>query len=77
MSGMDQVLEIHGMRIAGPAISPADQFLTESDSDLVCQAGARWMDINEMLKDRGIPLFFPVGLRCSSHFGFPTHVPIA
>ena len=32
----------------------------EKDGDLVCQAGARWMDINEELKDRGIPLFFPL-----------------
>ncbi|PFH45972.1 hypothetical protein AMATHDRAFT_70823 [Amanita thiersii Skay4041] len=30
------------------------------DSDLVCQAGARWMDINETLKKKGIPLFFPI-----------------
>ena len=33
----------------------------EKDGDLVCQAGARWMDINEELKERGIPLFFPLG----------------
>ncbi|KAF8727625.1 hypothetical protein AX14_007190 [Amanita brunnescens Koide BX004] len=30
------------------------------DSDLVCQSGALWMDINEMLKEKGIPLFFPI-----------------
>ncbi|KAK2462670.1 hypothetical protein APHAL10511_005286 [Amanita phalloides] len=30
------------------------------DSDLVCQSGARWMDINETLKEKGIPLFFPI-----------------
>ncbi|KAF8889768.1 D-lactate dehydrogenase cytochrome oxidoreductase [Gymnopilus junonius] len=30
------------------------------DSDLTCQAGARWEDINQVLKDRGIPLFFPL-----------------
>ena len=33
---------------------------SEEDSDLVCQPGARWMDINETLKEKGIPLFFPV-----------------
>lgn len=33
---------------------------TEADSDLICQPGARWMDINETLKKKGIPLFFPV-----------------
>ncbi|KAF8157801.1 FAD-linked oxidase-like protein [Crassisporium funariophilum] len=32
----------------------------EADSDLVCQPGARWMDINETLKEKGIPLFFPI-----------------
>ncbi|KAH8096793.1 hypothetical protein BXZ70DRAFT_1072326 [Cristinia sonorae] len=32
----------------------------EADSDLVCQPGARWMDINAMLKQKGIPLFFPL-----------------
>ncbi|KAF9565039.1 FAD-binding domain-containing protein [Agrocybe pediades] len=26
----------------------------------VCQPGARWMDINETLKEQGIPLFFPI-----------------
>ncbi|KDR83282.1 hypothetical protein GALMADRAFT_206873 [Galerina marginata CBS 339.88] len=39
-----------------------DQILAihETDSDLVCQPGARWMDINETLKEKGIPLFFPI-----------------
>ncbi|KAG6878896.1 hypothetical protein C0992_006833 [Termitomyces sp. T32_za158] len=32
----------------------------EADSDLVCQPGAKWMDVNDMLKDKGIPLFFPL-----------------
>ncbi|KAI0772190.1 FAD-linked oxidase-like protein [Irpex lacteus] len=32
----------------------------EADSDLVCQPGARWMDINDTLKKKGIPLFFPI-----------------
>ncbi|KDQ60603.1 hypothetical protein JAAARDRAFT_55331 [Jaapia argillacea MUCL 33604] len=32
----------------------------ENDGDLVCQSGARWEDINETLKDKGIPLFFPL-----------------
>lgn len=32
----------------------------EADSDLICQAGTRWEDINQTLKDKGIPLFFPV-----------------
>ncbi|KAI0362722.1 D-lactate dehydrogenase cytochrome oxidoreductase [Trametes cingulata] len=32
----------------------------EDDSDLVCQAGVRWEDINSTLKEKGIPLFFPL-----------------
>lgn len=32
----------------------------EADSDLVCQPGIRWMDINDTLKKKGIPLFFPM-----------------
>ncbi|KAF8625917.1 hypothetical protein AX17_006643 [Amanita inopinata Kibby_2008] len=32
----------------------------EADSDLVCQPGARWMDINDTLKKKGVPLFFPI-----------------
>ncbi|GBE82161.1 FAD-linked oxidase-like protein [Sparassis latifolia] len=43
-------------------LSGMDQILEihEADSDLVCQSGARWMDINETLKKKGIPLFFPL-----------------
>ncbi|KDQ51241.1 hypothetical protein JAAARDRAFT_41303 [Jaapia argillacea MUCL 33604] len=32
----------------------------EEDSDLVCQPGARWMDVNDTLKEKGIPLFVPL-----------------
>jgi len=32
----------------------------EEDGDLVCQAGARWDEINRTLEEKGIPLFFPV-----------------
>lgn len=46
------------------AISAADPrnsaFYSEEDSDLVCQPGVGWMEINETLKAKGIPLFFPV-----------------
>ncbi|KAI0344008.1 hypothetical protein BDW22DRAFT_1119218 [Trametopsis cervina] len=34
--------------------------LNEKDGDLVAQAGAKWVDINAMLKEKGIPLFFPL-----------------
>ena len=36
--------------------------LTESDGDLICQSGARWEQINDTLKEKGIPLFFPVSI---------------
>jgi len=32
----------------------------EADSDLVCQPGIGWMEINETLKGKEIPLFFPL-----------------
>ncbi|KAM6500634.1 D-lactate dehydrogenase cytochrome oxidoreductase [Amanita muscaria] len=34
--------------------------INEADSDLTCQAGARWEDVNETLRTKGIPLFFPL-----------------
>lgn len=34
--------------------------INEADGDLRCQPGAKWEDINNTLKDRGIPLFFPL-----------------
>ncbi|KAK7449632.1 D-lactate ferricytochrome c oxidoreductase [Stygiomarasmius scandens] len=34
--------------------------INETDSDLVCQSGAKWEDINQTLKEKGIPLFFPL-----------------
>ncbi|GLB35075.1 putative d-lactate dehydrogenase [Lyophyllum shimeji] len=43
-------------------MSGMDQILqiNEADSDLICQSGARWEDINATLKEKGIPLFFPL-----------------
>ncbi|KAI8978891.1 FAD-linked oxidase-like protein [Trametes punicea] len=32
----------------------------EADSDVVCQPGLRWMDLNAELQKKGIPLFFPL-----------------
>lgn len=32
----------------------------ESDADVVCQAGVTWNHLNETLKEKGIPLFFPL-----------------
>jgi hypothetical protein len=42
---------------------------SETDADLTCQSGTRWEDINRILEDKGIPLFFPV--RSSMTFAIP------
>ncbi|EJD53239.1 D-lactate dehydrogenase cytochrome oxidoreductase [Auricularia subglabra TFB-10046 SS5] len=34
--------------------------INQEDSDLVCQAGARWEEINHTLEEKKIPLFFPL-----------------
>ncbi|KAG1757412.1 D-lactate dehydrogenase cytochrome oxidoreductase [Suillus lakei] len=34
--------------------------INEADGDLRCQPGAKWEDINNTLKDKDIPLFFPL-----------------
>lgn len=34
--------------------------INESDADAVCQAGVTWNDLNETLREKGIPLFFPL-----------------
>lgn len=43
-------------------MSGMDQILNINvgDGDLTCQSGARWEDINQTLKDKNIPLFFPL-----------------
>ncbi|KAK0190619.1 FAD-linked oxidase-like protein [Armillaria mellea] len=32
----------------------------EADSDMVCQPGIGWVEINDTLEEKGIPLFFPI-----------------
>ncbi|TFK85454.1 hypothetical protein K466DRAFT_664480 [Polyporus arcularius HHB13444] len=32
----------------------------EQDSDVICQPGIGWMELNDILKQKGIPLFFPL-----------------
>ncbi|KAF8906305.1 FAD-linked oxidase-like protein [Gymnopilus junonius] len=34
--------------------------INEKDSDLVCQPGIGWVDVNNTLAEKGIPLFFPI-----------------
>jgi FAD/FMN-containing dehydrogenase len=64
MSGMDNIIAIHGasplFNSAFPAVDLRNPVLLEEDSDLVCQPGVGWTEINETLKEKGIPLFFPV-----------------
>lgn len=58
---MNKILEIHGMYMdLRWQICFVLTVSIEDDGDLVCQAGARWEDINQTLKEKGIPLFFPV-----------------
>lgn len=61
MSGMDNILQINGKLT--PFLNGLyynRRNLTEADGDMTCQSGARWEQINETLKEKGIPLFFPV-----------------
>ena len=61
LSGMDKILSINGecvFLLRGRR--GANDLVIVDDADLVCQAGARWEDINHHLQDEGIPLFFPV-----------------
>ena len=48
------------VRLEFPNILTFTYYVLEADGDLTCQAGARWEDINQELKNKGIPLFFPV-----------------
>ena len=57
---MDKILRINGKSGVMQFVVRVLNCVTEADGDLVCQAGARWEDINQVLKDKGIPLFFPV-----------------
>jgi D-lactate dehydrogenase (cytochrome) len=61
MSGMDKILSINGKWSSlsrTRKLSEATNLV--DDSDLVCQPGARWEDINDVLREKKIPLFFPV-----------------
>jgi hypothetical protein len=51
---MDKILEIHGTYLSAAWIYSVFKPHTEADSDLVCQPGARWMDINATLEKKGI-----------------------
>jgi FAD/FMN-containing dehydrogenase len=64
MSGMDKILKINGLRTPVTILQFLIQLQLEADGDLVCQAGARWEDINGTLAEKGIPLFFPASPSC-------------
>ncbi|KAG6910090.1 hypothetical protein DXG01_013142 [Tephrocybe rancida] len=59
-----QIRSVHKHVVGGICVdlSGMDRILDihEADSDLVCQPGAKWMDINDTLQEKGIPLFFPL-----------------
>lgn len=60
---MDKIIQINGMQhISTPKFPLTLGMVTEEDGDLICQAGARWEDINQALRSKNIPLFFPVRL---------------
>lgn len=40
----------------------------------MCQAGARWEDINSFLAEKGIPLFFPVRPLPDTFLQFVQHI---
>jgi D-lactate dehydrogenase (cytochrome) len=60
---MDKIIAIHGVFLS-PICDLHCWFeklcLSEEDSDLICQPGVGWTEINEVLKEKDIPLFFPV-----------------
>ncbi|KAJ3998891.1 FAD-linked oxidase-like protein [Lentinula boryana] len=43
--------------------------INEADSDLVCQPGVGWVEINDTLREKGIPLFFPIDPAPSATLG--------
>ena len=69
MSGMDKILAINGKSYRSWAFSLYSYHTREADGDLICQSGVRWEQINETLKELGIPLFFPVGMISYTLFG--------
>ena len=57
---MNKILEIHGKTPV--QMEYCKLMCTEADSDVVVQSGLKWDDLNTTLAEKGIPLFFPVGL---------------
>jgi len=54
MLNMNKILEIHGTKFFNFLQWFDMTSHTEADSDLVCQPGIRWLDINEALQDQGL-----------------------
>lgn len=69
MSLMDRILELHGQTcrmIAELICLNGNGIREEADSDVVCQPGVSYMDLNDHLKKKGTPLFVIVAfVRCS------------
>lgn len=56
MNSMDEIITIHGGYALIAFILFFIILFAEADSDIVCQPGVRWMDINDVLKEKGMGL---------------------
>ena len=59
---MNKVIQINGeLKVCGDPLCPYNkQSFLEGDSDIVVQSGIKWEEVNRILAERKIPLFFPV-----------------
>ena len=63
MSNMNKMIALHGLLVfVLIQITRLYFLLLEADGDVVVQAGMPWEELNQTLKDQGVPLFFPVSL---------------
>lgn len=62
MSHMDKIVQINGDFFLVFCLLGYLKVSAAKDSDLVCQAGAKWDEINRILEEKGIDLFFPVSI---------------
>jgi hypothetical protein len=63
---MNKIIEIHGQRDTHLSSNITESFKIEADSDLVCQPGVGWMEINETLQKKG-----KTAMRISSRYSHP------
>ena len=56
MARMDKIIEVHGTHpgfFVQARRTKAHRLMSAADSDVICQPGIRWMDLNETLKKQG------------------------